>query len=248
MSLETPEPKEAKAINPALLFQERPCEKPDSPCAGQGDCGGKGDCHQQKVSWLSGMIHTAFWNGIKLCFDQIEHPPKRILHIGGTRQRDLAQYLALLLPEADIVVLDTDEHQTQKAKEEVCCRFHFVTAALEELPFKDDMFDLTLGHHVFEYAQDWEAAMAEIGRVTTGNFLATVHMPWMWQMLSAFPFFQQAMQQQGLARPNRFEMNTFLAHLNRYSKIKTLIEPWPWRFYMTKMRPVREKTLILQPI
>lgn len=159
----------------------------------------------------------------------------------------LSQHIALLLPAADITLVDPDEAVAQRAKEEVCCRFQFIATPLEALPFEANSFDLTIAHNFFAYPEkDWQHALSELGRVTEKNLLLSFHRPVLWSLLKRLPGFRQGMENLGLSvpaqSPAKFDI---LTHLRLYTKIKNMISPLPWMVYMTEMRPSREERLTL---
>lgn len=200
-----------------------------------------------KEPLLFRWLKASLFNTLDLCFDDVYREPKRILIVGGCRQLPLAQHLALLLPASDITLVDTDETVVQQAKEAICCRFRFVTAPLEALPFEPDAFDLTIAHNLPAYSADWKESLSELGRVTERNLLVSIHRSGLWSLANRFGGFRNAMRALGTpdvsARPPaRYE---WLTHLNLYARVKTRLSPFPWTVYMTEMRPIREERLVL---
>lgn len=218
-----------------------PCGQPcDHPC--DQPCDEKTPSQSRWATWLK----TSLFNTLDVCFDDVYSEPKKILIVGGCRQMDLSQHIALLLPAAEITLVDPDEAVVKKAQEEICCRFKFVTASLESLPFDADQFDLTIAHNFFAYPQQWQQAMSEIGRVTSGNLFLSVHRPLLWSIAKRFRSICRAMTDLGLALPNRLpETFDILTHIHLYAKIKTKLAPFPWTVYMAQMRPNREEKLTL---
>lgn len=227
-----------------------PCSEPCSdPCSDREPCSDQmGDAFETPFTGFSAMFHTAFRNAFKIAFDEILEEPKRILMIGGCRQREFARYLGFLLPVAEIYVLDYDKEEVVRAKEEVCCRFQFVHSTVEKMPFENDFFDLTIGHHIFEYVTDWEASMSEIARVTTANLLLTQPRPRLWGWANRLPGVAASFKKQGLSMPERpVSRNDLFTHLNRYAKIKAQLAPMPWEMFMTAMKPGRvHRTLLVE--
>ncbi|MBY0405944.1 MAG: class I SAM-dependent methyltransferase [Cyanobacteria bacterium] len=216
--------------------EKSPCDSPcSSPCS-EGPCDEKESLDGVK-SGFADVIHTGFQNGIKVCFDELLHEPRRILLIGGCRQREFARYLGFLLPATDIVVLDYDLGEVERAKEEVCCRFTFAHAKTEKLPFADGTFDLTIAHHLFEYVENWEDAMAEIARVTSEFFLFTTVRPVWWDLANGLKSVQKDFHTQALHKPiQQPTQNELFSYVNIYSKIKLKLSPIPWRMYMAQMK------------
>jgi len=218
-----------------------PCGQPcDHPC--DQPCDEKTAGQSRWANWLK----SSLFNTLDVCFDDVYREPKKILIVGGCRQMDLAQHIALLLPAADITLVDPDEAVTQKAKEEICCRFKFVTSPLEALPFEADEFDLTIAHNFMAYPQEWTKALSEIGRVTCGNLFLSTHRPLLWSIARRFHSICRAMTELGFTPPRQLpETFDLLTHLHLYAKIKTKLAPFPWTVYMAKMRPDRQERLTL---
>ena len=221
-----------------------------------GSCGKPCDgcnepCDERKAKFVSrwaSWLNASLFNTLDLCFDDVYAEPKKILIVGGCRQMDLSQHIALLLPAAEITLVDPDAAVVTKAKEEVCCRFKFVPGSLEALPFERDTFDLTIAHNFMAYPQNWQLAMAELGRVTSGggNLMISQHRPWLWNVAKRFGALNEAMQSLGLDLPERLPSQfDFLTALCDFSKVKTKLAPFPWTVYMTAVKPRWEERLIL---
>lgn len=216
----------------------QPCDHPcDEPCEDKAANG----------SALTRFFRASLLNTLDVCFDDVYQEPKKILIIGGCRQRDLAQHIALLLPAADIVLVDPDEAEARKAEKEICCRFKFVAAPLEAMPFDNEAFDLTIAHNVFAYMADWNQALGEICRVTGKNLLLSHHRPLLWKLASRLNGFEGAMRELGTADipdalPEKFD---WLTRLYLYAKIKTKLAPFPWAVYMAQMKPRWDEKLTL---
>lgn len=224
----------------SLTLEKGPCGQPcEHPCEQPCEPG-------QETRWQR-LFKASLWNTLDLCFDEVYSEPKKILIVGGCRQMDLSQRLALLLPAADITLVDPDEEITRKTKEEVCCRFKFIAAPLEKLPFDTSEFDLTVAHNFLAYPErDWRAAMSELGRVTQKNLLFSVHRPWLWKLGRMLPGACYGMNALGLQLPPRVpEKFELLTHLYLYAKVKNRLSPFPWTVYMTEMRPDKEEKTVL---
>lgn len=223
----------------------QPCEHPcDEPCDDRPAADGT-----QVTSWWGKLFKSGLVNTLDVCFDDVYQEPKSILIVGGCRQRVLAQYIALLLPAADIVLVDTCPDEVRRAEEEICCRFKFVTTPLERLPFESESFDLTLAHNFFAYPQtSWEQALSELSRVTRRNLFISVHRPLLWSLMRRVGGVIGGLRELGLVLPEtlprRFDV---LTHVRRYTKIKTMVAPLPWTVWMTEMKPLREEKLVLEP-
>lgn len=229
--------------NPLANFMGKmgPCEKPcdgcDEPC-------------DERVSTATGRwaqwLKDSLINTLDICFDDVYQEPKKILIVGGCRQMDLSQHIALLLPAAEITLVDPDEAVAAKAKEEVCCRFKFIPASLEALPFERETFDLTIAHNFMAYPDDWKLALAELGRVTRGNLFISQHRPLVWGVAKRFGVLRQAMQSLGIEMPARLpDQFTFLSALYDFAKVKTKLAPFPWTVYMAAVNPRWEEKQVL---
>ncbi len=232
------EPLSTTAI-PSLGPCGKPCDHPcDSPCEAEL-------CEKAASLWTR-LLKASLWNTLDVCFDDVYQEPKTILIVGGCRQMDLSQRLALLLPAADITLVDPDEAVAAKAKEEVCCRFKFIAAPLEALPFDTNAFDLVIAHNFLAYPQNWERAISELGRVTNKNLFFSTHRPWLSGIAQKIPGFTQGLFELGVELPEQLpEKVSILKHLTLYTKIKTKLTPFPWTVYMTQKKPAWEEKLVL---
>lgn len=221
-----------------------PCGKPcDHPCdEAQETC----PDHVAAQSWWAQWLKASLINTLDVCFDDVYTEPKKILIVGGCRQMDLSQHIALLLPAAEIHLVDPDEAVVAKTKEEVCCRFKFQAAPLEQLPYDMDQFDLTIAHNFLAYPENWQRALSELGRVTQGNLFFSVHRPVLWAMARRIQGIANGMRQLGMDLPERLPLQEeLLTHLTQAAKIKTKLVPLPWTVYMTQIRPKWEEKLVL---
>jgi SAM-dependent methyltransferase len=219
-----------------------PCGQPcDHPCD-QQPCEEK----QAKQSRWAHWLKASLFNTLDVCFDDVYREPKKILIVGGCRQMDLSQHIALLLPAAEITLVDADEAVVERAKEEICCRFKFVHSPLEGLPFDTEQFDLTIAHNFFAYPHEWQRAMSEIGRVTSDNLFLSVHRPLLWKLSQRIGGIAQGMSALGIEIPNHLpETYEFMRHFTQYAKIKTKLAPFPWTVFMSQVRPKWDEKLIL---
>jgi len=194
------------------------------------------------------LCQDALWNTLDLCFDEIHTEPQRILVIGGGRQIDFAQRLALLLPAADITLLDSDDSVTQAAREQICCRFKFVTSSLDALPYENGHFDWTIAQNALALPHDnWQAMMTELARVTQKNLLFSMHRPVIWSSLRWLPGLKQAVSGLGLFPPERLpdDPASILNRLLPYGKLKSRFEPFLWQVTMWSIHQDTETCLIL---
>jgi SAM-dependent methyltransferase len=223
------------------ILTGNPCDGPcGKPCADEADCEeGCAEAGATTHAPLTRMLFQTFVNALDVCFDEVLKEPKKILIIGGCRQRDFAQYIALLLLGSDITLLDPDPRQAQRAREEICCRFKFLSGAVEQMPFENGEFDLVFAHNLPEFSLDLDAAVAEIARITTrdrGNFMITHHRPLLWQWARYFPGMRHALRQMGISVPeDRIPTISRLPGLiSRSAAIGTRLSPLPWQMYMTR--------------
>src|SRR5689334_16894962 len=92
----------------------QPCDHPcDEPCEDK----------QAKQSRWTQWLRDSIFNALDVCFDDVYREPKKILIVGGCRQMALSQHIALLLPAAEITLVDPDDAVVERAKAEICCRF-----------------------------------------------------------------------------------------------------------------------------
>ncbi len=232
-----------EVLNPLCT---EPCEKSGTDhCS--GGCSEASPLPEIRNTYAYQLMRSSFYNALDLSFDEVMREPKRILMIGGCRQRDFAQHIALILPGSEIVLVDPDPLETQKAKEEICCRFKFIDAPLEALPFEADSFDLTFGHNMLAYAQDWQKALSEVGRVTSENFFFSFHQPVTWSIAKRFPHMAAALKEMGIDQlPQQVpDTNDLLTQIRLYATPKTRFKPFPWNVWMSTMHPIREEKLVL---
>ena len=211
----------------------------DTPCA-----------KSRMKTGLAQRFLKAFFNAVDLCFDDVYQEPQKILMVGGCRQRDFAQHIALLLPAAEITLIDPDPEEARKAQEEICCRFKFIPAQPDELPFEDGYFDLVFAHNFFELAEvrnnHWKVGLRELFRVTSknperrGNVLISWHRVWVWQLLKQLPGVSQAFALQGNRMPFHLpdpeDIRTVLGRAG--AVVESTVSPLPWQVWMTRMLPV----------
>jgi SAM-dependent methyltransferase len=220
-----------------------------SPCCGEGDTDGideprgpgcpEPDFNPPPLALPGRMMVEAFYNAMEVCFDDLPDEPKKILIIGGCRQRDLARKLGFMLPFSMIFVLDPDEAQYRRAQEEVRCRFKFVHSPLEKMVFEDGYFDLTLAHNLFEYVADEDPALAEIVRVTKTNLLTSTHRPLAWRIGGALPGMAGAMSFLGCKPPAKQPPSKAITRaLSPYATPGTRVSPFPWQMTMWHRKPL----------
>lgn len=187
---------------------------------------------------------TAFLNALTLCFDEFRQEPKRILVVGGARQQALAQTLALVLPSADITLVDPDADTVARAQAEICCRFTFVHAPLEALPFDNGQFDVVIAHNVLPLVGNWDQAAKELGRVSTDWLIISRVRPKLAKLLGMTPSRLEGTDPAN----NRLDRNVFIQSLwDHVGKAKLQLDPWPWHVWLIKHKPVSIKQTCLLP-
>lgn len=200
-----------------------------------GDCP---DCDRPQAEHpITKALVDAFYSAMELCFDELPDEPKKILIIGGCRQRDMARRLAFMLPFTAIHVLDPDYDQYKKAQEEIRCRFKFVHSPVEQTLFEDDFFDLTLAHNLFEYTDRNEDTLRELARVTQHNLLVSTFRPTAWKMLGWLPGMAHTLKVLGCGIPTRQPSTRALKQLLKaHADIKITASPFPWTLHMCSMK------------
>ena len=221
-----------------------PCGKPcDQPCdEADGGC----DQLNGELGALGHVLERTLFNAMDVCFDEVQAEPKRMLIVGGCRQRRLAQHLALLRPGTEIVLVDPSENEARQAEADICCRFKFIAAPMEALPFENESFDLTIAHNYFAFPENWGKGVDELCRVTKSNLLISHHRPLLWGVFGGIKPLQSALAAQGMKLPKhlpeKFDLQT---RLYKHTRTKSCLAPFPWTMYMTAMKPVREERLVL---
>jgi|GEM_PF-2221249 len=235
--------------NPLPTLQMGPCGSPcESPCSEDER---KDKPVDEPTTAIYNSLKNALVNAMDLCFDNVYEEPKRILMIGGCRQISLAQHIALLLPAVEITLVDSDEAIVAATKEAICCRFKFVSASLEQLPYDSNHFDLTIAHHFHAYPKDWKMALSEACRVTSKNIMVTLPRKWQWNLGRALmgQSYKEALVALGASSgsccPPVPETFDWLTQLTLYAKIKSRYAPFPWAFQMCEIKDAWEERLIL---
>lgn len=220
------------------------CDKPCSePCSETASLNPSAENETKTVQWVKNSV----FNTLDLCFDEVYQEPKSILIPGGCRQIALAQHIALLLPAAEITLIDSCAGVVQKAKEEICCRFKFIETPLESLPFERNAFDLTIAHNYFAYPKDWKQGFSELCRVTESNLFFSIHRPLLWSIFGRLMGGDQTLEQLGMSLPKSLpEQNDMMKLFATTIKIKAKWNPFPWRGYMTHVKPGWDQKLTLQ--
>ncbi|MEM0951237.1 MAG: class I SAM-dependent methyltransferase [Cyanobacteria bacterium P01_H01_bin.74] len=217
--------------SPTESFQSA-CNEPcsDGPCDQEGKL--------KPVSRHADWLKTSLFNTLDLCFDEVYEEPKKILIPGGCRQILLAQHIALLLPAAEIVLTDACAQTVKKTEEEICCRFKFVCAPAESLPFEKNYFDLTIANNFFAYTHNWKTALAEICRVTHQNIFLSMHRPVVWQLFGRFFGGNASLAELGIVLPENLpDPDEFSKLSGVLLKTKMKWTPLPWVAYMTTVKP-----------
>jgi hypothetical protein len=205
-----------------------------------------------KPSLIGRCVVDAFYNAFQIFLGELKQEPRTLLHLGGARQLLMAQQLALLLPFTKIYIVDPDPEVTAWAQSMVRCRLHFATAPIEALPFENDEIDLTIGHNIFQVANDWTGAMREIGRVTGRDFVFSTHRPKIWALMKRLPGVPEALSYQGLTPPeDKLPPDWMMLwhRVNHAGKLVQKASPWPFNMYRAVMKSpdIQSERLILEP-
>jgi SAM-dependent methyltransferase len=222
-----------------------PCQNPcDSPCGESADQ--NSTTVSQPETWMAKWMKASLFNTLDLCFDHVYQEPKSILIVGGCRQVSLAQHIALLLPSAEITLVDPCPDIAQRAKAEICCRFKFIDSPLEALPFENNAFDLTLAHNYFAYPAVWQQGFAELYRVTRTNVFFSINQPFVWWLMGALMGGQATLDTLGIQLPGQLpENDDLMKMLAPMAKISAKWSPLPWKCYMTQVKPAWNPKTVL---
>lgn len=204
------------------------------PCCDDPDFPAEDDTSRP---WVARLVESAFYRAMELCFDELTIEPKRILLVGGCRQRDYARRLGFLLPFCKIVALDPERAVVEKAREEVACRFRFEESALESLPYNTDGFDFTIVHNLAEFTDNPKKAIKELGRVTKHHLLVSHHRSLVWALLGWLPGMKMAMKQLGCQIPFNWQHNNdWETALFQVAETQLKVAPLPWDMRMTQVK------------
>jgi SAM-dependent methyltransferase len=200
--------------------------------------------------WVQGLEY-GLYQSQALCLEKIKTPPRRIVIIGGCRQRQLAEYLAFRYPDSKIALLDPDLAQVAQAKADIHCRFHFMHASPEQLPLPDDSVDLVIAHQLMDYVTDWSAASLELARITKGHLLLSLALPMRQRLIGCLPHTRDWLalngfiQQAPLRTTPTPDWNATLKGVLSHGRVLKYIEPMPWRMILVEQHPVKEDRLVL---
>jgi len=239
-------------------------------CGGTGECGGEGCSSTNPFDdpnplWLppkSGW--EAFWvqqhrNALQFALSFLDHPPQRILFMGGCRQWMLARDLGIQFPLSAIVLADGDAPWVDHARQSLKCRFRFLyTPPGEALPFEDGAFDwvLSYGHTPFLAGPVVNAGISELSRVgQTHLTVAWEHQPgrrkWLKKWLPGYDVTEDRIGAPQLPPERRLDSapestppaprdEDLIRSLWRYARPKDQVSPWFWRVTQWAMIPGRE--------
>jgi hypothetical protein len=240
---------DAPAIGP---HADQPCHDHGcSPCEGDELTAHTPALAAERWPWwvtgLSGGLQQAFY----LCLERCKTEPKRIVIVGGCRQRSLAEYLAFQFPDAKIALLDPDATIVEQTKADIHCRFHFMHSTVEAINLPDDSIDLVIALQLADYTNTLPQALlpqalAELGRITKGHLILSTALPWRSRLVRCLPKVSAWLAASGFDQVNTTCWNTVLAGVLRYGKVVKYIEPLPWRMIAVEMRPIKEQKLVLK--
>jgi SAM-dependent methyltransferase len=214
-------------LQDAMNVVSKPCcDDPDSPAE-----------DDPSRPAIARAIESSFYNAMELCFAELSIEPKRILLVGGCRQRDFARRLGFLLPFCKIVALDPDKAVVEAAEKEVACRFRFEHEPLSKLPYNDDGFDFTIVHNLAEFTEHPKRAVDEIARVTKHHVLMSHHRPFAWFLMKGLASTKAAMKQLGCTIPERDTTNEWEQALYAVAETQLKVAPLPWVMHMAKVKP-----------
>jgi hypothetical protein len=208
-----------------------------------------------KAEYPPSPLTEGFNNVLNLYIDELREEPKRILIIGGCRQRALARKLALIFINSQITVTDPDPEEARLADEEVNCRLKFIHAPCEALPFADNAFDVTFAHHWFDLVTHFPKAASEASRVTQTTFWCS-HLNGAGQKFPGlFPGLHAHLAADRLthnpqAMANTPDKNVLLRQMLLYAKLQKnmhpgLVELFPWATWLFALKPDRQERLVL---
>jgi SAM-dependent methyltransferase len=178
-----------------------------------------------------------------LCFEQLPAEPKKIIHLGGCQQADLARRLGFLLPFAGITVTDTDAEVVRVTEEAIHCRLGFEQAPLPQLPMARDSADVILLPNMGQTPiseHDWPTFITECRRVLRpgGHLILSAYRPAVGAMLSMLPGAKAVFELLQMPPPVTPLMpwQISLSAAKQYGGTLTMeLRPLPWHMAMVKM-------------
>ena len=211
------------------------------PC-GSGD--GCSDCPSSEIATLERhpiirLIRTGFYNALECAFNAIGEPPASILVMGGCRQIDMARRLAFLLPYSKIFLLEPDAERHQRALDEIHCRFEFIHAPVEVLPFEAATFDLVLAHHLDEFInaprlETMATVIGELERVAAKHLIVSRMGSGLWHAGGRYlPGARKALESLGCSAALPEGGMPRLAWSSRIQPVLSL-SPFPWRMQLLR--------------
>ena len=158
--------------------------------------------------------------------------PRRILEI-GVGEGHVMTRLRERFPGIPMVGLDLpdDALSDDWRARGLPCMFGDATT----LPFPDDSFDLVLAIEVLEHVPGPEAALAELSRVCSGTFVASVPFEPIWRAgnIVRRRYVRQFGNTPG--HVNHWSRRGFTALLSRHGEVVETRSPFPWTMLLVRV-------------
>jgi len=235
---------EGSKIVPLMLgCGDTSCVSEESSCQSESPgCSTTPEALEIDVARLPGLgrwVVSGFYNAFETALDELPfNQPRRILVLGGCRQRDLARRLGFMIPLSQIVVFDPEESRAEEAKAIIKCRFDFRHGELDALPFADGHFDWVLAHDWAAYiniTQSPQAVLAELARVSRQVLVLSQRRPLLWSLAARLPGVKKAWQAMGFETTSVLPAihsgvgNTVSQQLSETPwQEHRLVPAWPW--------------------
>lgn len=231
-----------KTVPLTLGCGEASCGSAETSCQSEASSCATADPLEIDVVALPGLGRWAlagFYNALEAALDELPfNQPRRILVLGGCRQRDLARRLGFMIPLSQIVVFDPEEARAEEAKAIIKCRFDFRHGALDALPFADGHFDWVLAHDWAAYlnnTQSPQAVLSELARVSRQVLVLSQRRRVLWSLAARLPGVQTAWQAMGFETTPVIPLihagacNAVSQHCSETPwQVHRRVPAWPW--------------------
>lgn len=153
--------------------------------------------------------------------------PRRVLEVGCGEGGQLRK-VARLAPEAKLFGFDLPSDELAVRWEGLDARM--ATGSADDLPYRDDTFDLVLALEVLEHVPDPDAVLSEIARVGTGAVVLSV--PWepVWRLANLARGRYLAEFGNTPGHIQYFGRGGFERLVSRHLVVRGVRRPFPWTF------------------
>jgi len=136
-----------------------------------------------------------------------------------------------------VVGIDLDDpalHEEWKGRQ--CPNLEYMVMKAENLPFRDDEFDVATAIEVLEHVPDPEHTVSEMARVASGHLLVSVPREPLWRGLNMArgAYLRDLGNTPG--HVNHWSKRGFEQLLSRYGVVEEARSPFPWTMLLVRVR------------